>query len=110
MKETIKKLMESLTREDGVLMIGKYDHELLEIALTKAYNAGMYSYTYKHDDQCNISIGKDCDCYVKIDTIRKLLNVPDELRIGQHIVNEMDDPYYVSDAKFITLLDIRRIP
>jgi len=58
----------------------------------------------KHDEQCSSNVGFVCDCYAKIDILRELLNVPDELRIGQHIVNKTDDTYYISDVDFINIL------
>ena len=57
-----------------------------------------------HDEQCTKDITGLCDCWNKIDTLRKLLNVPEGLRIGQHIVNQTDDAYYVSDVEFINLV------
>ena len=50
MEQILREIISTCLREDGLIEIGKYDFDLLEKVLTKAYNAGYATVSTKAEE------------------------------------------------------------
>ena len=65
-QDKIKELVELVTREDGLLGIGKYGHEVLEDLLTRAWRGGQKDILERIEDALRLLNYYRCGEHIKL--------------------------------------------